>query len=93
MDLHFSCSECRFNFTEIDPEDPSRIFSYVLFVNDEEKYDIANCNPKVNAIELIEILDELNESGGEDFSILARRMRKFFENKIRAESYQPPFLC
>ena len=90
-----SCRECdllttllftwffRLNFTEIDPDDPSRIFSFVLIVNDEEKYDITNCNPKVNAIDLIDILDELNESGGEDISILARRMRKFFlEQKL-----------
>ena len=67
----------RLNFTEIDPDDPSRIFSFVLLVNDDEKYDIANCNPKIDDDELIEILDELNGSGGEDISILARRMRKF----------------
>ena len=67
----------RLNFTEIDPDDPSRIFSFVLLVNDEEKYEVANCNPKVDAMELIDIVEELNESGGEDISILARRMRKF----------------
>ena len=70
----------RLSFTDIDPEDPSRIFSFVLIVNDEEKYAITNCNPKVDAIELVDVLDELNESGGEDISILARRMRKFCPN-------------
>mmetsp|Transcript_13823 Transcript_13823/g.28529 ORF Transcript_13823/g.28529 Transcript_13823/m.28529 type:complete len:263 (+) Transcript_13823:76-864(+) len=72
-------AELKLNFTEIDPDDPSRIFSFVLIVNEEEKYDITNCNPKVNAIELVDILDELNESGGEDISILARRMRRAFK--------------
>ncbi len=83
-DWHF-----RLSFTEIDPEDPSRIFSFVLIVNEEEKYDITNCNPKVDAIELVDILDELNESGREDISILARRMRKFCEKKkIRTDLFQ-----
>lgn len=66
----------RLNFTEIDPDDPSKNFSFVLLVNDDEKYDIANCNPQIDAMELEDILEELNESGGEDISILARRMRK-----------------
>lgn len=77
-----SCFFCnlRLSFTDIDAEDPSKIFSFVLIVNDEEKYDITNCNPKVDAMELVDVLDELNESGGEDISILARRMRKFCPN-------------
>lgn len=82
----------RLTFTDIDPDDPSRIFSFGLIVNDEERYDITNCNPKVNAIELIDILDELNESGGEDISVLARRMRKFCRKrncfKLR-KNFQP----
>ena len=49
----------------------------MLVVNDDEKYDIINCEPKIDAIDLVEILEELNGSGGEDISILARRMRKF----------------
>lgn len=71
--------ELQLSFTDIDAEDPSRIFSFVLIVNDEEKYDITNCNPKVDAMELVDVLDELNESGGEDISILARRMRRAFK--------------
>jgi hypothetical protein len=66
----------RLNFTEIDPLDPSRVFSFVLLVNEDEKYDVTNCDPKIDEMELIDILEELNESGGEDISILARRMRK-----------------
>ena len=67
----------RLNFTEIDPDDPSRMFSFVLLVNDDEKYDIVDCDPEIDAVELKEILEELNRSGGEDISILARRMRKY----------------
>ena len=66
----------RLNFTEIDPAAPSNIFSFVLLVNEEEKYDVINCDPKIDASTLADILGELNESGGEDISILARRMRK-----------------
>jgi len=72
-------SGLKLNFTEIDPDDPSKNFSFVLLVNDDEKYDIANCNPQIDAMELEDILEELNESGGEDISILARRMRRAFK--------------
>lgn len=72
-------SELTLNFTEIDPDDPSKNFSFVLLVNDDEKYDIANCKPQIDAMELEDILEELNESGGEDISILARRMRRAFK--------------
>jgi hypothetical protein len=71
-------AELRLNFTEIDPVDSSRIFSFVLLVNDEEKYDVIKCDPKIDPLELAKILCELNESGGEDISILARRMRRAF---------------
>ena len=53
------------------------MFSFVLLVNDDEKYDIVDCDPEIDAVELKEILEELNRSGGEDISILARRMRKY----------------
>jgi hypothetical protein len=45
-----------------------------LLVNEEEKYDIEDCDPVVNAFELVEILDELNRT--ENMSALVRRMRK-----------------
>jgi len=75
-------AELQFNFTEIDLKDPSRISSFVLVVNDDEKYDIINCEPKIDAIDLVEILEELNGSGGEDISILARRMRRAFKKVL-----------
>ena len=53
------------------------MFSFVLLVNDDEKYDIVDCDPEIDAVELKDILGELNRSGGEDISILARRMRKY----------------
>ena len=49
----------------------------MLLVNDEEKYDIFDCDPNIDAKELADILEELNESDREDMSMLVRRMRKF----------------
>ena len=67
----------RLFFTHLDPADPSRKFSFVLLVNDEEKYDVIDCDPHIDAKELVEILEELNGTDREDMSMLVRRMRKF----------------
>lgn len=67
----------RFLFTELDPGDPSRKFAFVLFVNDDEKYDIIDCDPIIDGKILKDILEELNEKEREDMSLLVRRMRKF----------------
>lgn len=72
-------AQVQLNFTEIDPDDPLRIFSFVLLVNDVEKYDIINCDPRIEDKEMLEILEELNESSRDDICILARRMRKAFK--------------
>ena len=49
----------------------------MLLVNDEEKYDVIDCDPNIDAKELVEILEELNGTDREDMSMLVRRMRKF----------------
>ncbi|MGK3733167.1 MAG: hypothetical protein ACI8RD_000408, partial [Bacillariaceae sp.] len=49
----------------------------VFLVNDEEKYDIIECNPNIDAKVLADILEELNGTDREDMSMLVRRMRKF----------------
>jgi hypothetical protein len=46
----------------------------LLIVDEDDKFDIVECQPKVEATELLDILDDLNRS--EDMSALARRMRK-----------------
>lgn len=67
----------RFFFTELDPVDPSRKFSFVLDINDEEKYDIVDCDPNIDVKTLVDILEELNGTDRADMSMLVRRMRKF----------------
>jgi len=54
----------------------------VLFVNDEEKYDVADCDPNIDIKELAEILEKVNELESDDLSMLIRNMRKFLRNTI-----------
>jgi hypothetical protein len=61
-------------FTQVDPNDPTREFSFFLSVNEEERYDIVDCDPSIDVTELMEILENLNRD--EDMSALVRRMRK-----------------
>lgn len=76
-------AELHFFFTQLDPGDPLRTFSFVLRVNDDEKYDVYNCEPNIDSNELAEILEELNGSEREDMSMLARRMRRAFKKSVR----------
>jgi hypothetical protein len=46
-----------------------------LVVTEQEKFDIAECQPQIGALELAQILEDLNDT--EDMSTLARRMSKF----------------
>ena len=54
----------------------------MLFVNDEEKYDVVDYDQNIDKKELAEILEELNESECDDLSILVRNMRKFLRNTV-----------
>ena len=83
-----------FFFTQLDPGDPLRTFSFVLRVNDDEKYDVYNCEPNIDSNELAEILEELNGSEREDMSMLARRMRKFSVTRFGGmmTSFKPQIL-
>jgi hypothetical protein len=65
-----------FCFTKLDPSDPSREFSFLLIVDEDDKFDVVECQPTIEATQLIEIVAELNRT--EDMSVLARRMRKCF---------------
>ncbi len=67
-------SSYSFFFSQLDPNDPTRQFSFVLQVDDEDKYEIANCQPSIDAAILVEICNRLNDT--DDMSYLVRRMRK-----------------
>ncbi|KAG7355813.1 chromosome segregation protein Spc25 [Nitzschia inconspicua] len=68
----------RFCFTKLDSNDPSREFSFLLIVDDQDKFDIVECQPAIEATELVDILTELNRT--EDMSALTRRMRRVFKD-------------
>jgi len=76
-------AQLQFFFTELNPIDPSRKFSFVLDVNDEEKYDIVDCDPNIDVKILVDILEELNRTDlAADMSMLVRRMRRAFKEVL-----------
>ena len=68
----------RFAFTKLDEDDPSREFSFLLIVDEDDKYDIMDCDPDIPAAKLEGVLDELNQT--EDMSALARSMSKSIDS-------------
>jgi len=73
--------ELRFTFDHVDPNDPSRLFTFTLFLNDEDNYDVSYCNPKIDSKDIAKILEETNASSdAENMSILARLMRRAFKS-------------
>ncbi|CAJ1914797.1 unnamed protein product [Cylindrotheca closterium] len=69
-------NELRFIFTQLDPEVPTRQFSFVLQVDRNDKYEISNCEPSVDAIVLVDVTHRLNRA--DDYMYLAQRMRQAF---------------
>jgi hypothetical protein len=47
---------------------------FALHVNDDEEYEIVNCEPPIDAKTLIDVGQTVNENG--DISAMVRRMRK-----------------
>ena len=59
----------------MDPEDPARQFSFVLQVDDLDRYEVCNCEPSLDASVILEATKHLNDT--DDMSYLVRKMRKF----------------
>ena len=68
----------RFAFTQIDRDDPDRIFAFTLKVNDEDDaWEVEECNPPLKAGALIRLVDTLNTSGEpNDIGGFVRGMRE-----------------
>ena len=64
-----------FKFTQLDKKDPSREFVFALHLDDDDKYEIVNCEPAIDAKTLLEIGQAVNNDG--DTSVMVRRMRKY----------------
>ena len=65
----------RFSFSRLDENDPGRRCSFVLNVNDEEKFAISDCQPALDSTEIGGILEEVNDT--DSMAILATSMSKF----------------
>lgn len=68
-------SNFRFTFTQLDAGDPTRSFSFVLNINDEDTYEVEDTLPPVDSIILHELLEKLNET--DDLSVFCCGMRKY----------------
>ena len=68
-------SRLKIAFTNVDPADPSRLFFFVVFVDQDEQYHIEQVEPGVGSI--ADLMHRLNETN--DFSSFVRNMRKKFQ--------------
>jgi kinetochore protein Spc25 len=72
--------DCRFRFTELDPNDPSREFSFLLDADLDEAYDIQECDPPLDPRTQESISERFNES--DDMSEFIRGMRRAFQDTL-----------
>lgn len=82
--LHFAYSHLstllsshRFTFTHLDAGDPSRTFSFVLNVNEEDIYDVEETSPPLHPSDLEPLLENLNDDP-DNLSAFCRGMRNAF---------------
>lgn len=65
----------RVTFTNIDPQAPTRAFTFQVYVDTSDRYHVNNCEPAVSDVQIL--VDTLNSSN--DFSAFVRSMRKSFK--------------
>ena len=75
--------EFRFIFTQVDPDEPTRQFSFLLQVDKNDKYEVCDCKPSIDATIILDVTERLNKK--DDYVYLAQRMRKL------ALDYRPWF--
>jgi hypothetical protein len=63
-------------FTKIDPSEPARKFTFAVFVDRGDMYQLKECSPDVPAC--ADLLERLNETN--DFSWFVQMMRKEFKS-------------
>jgi len=73
-------NELQFMFTQLDPKDPTREFSFVLKVDKHDKYEVYDCKPSVDASTLLDVEERLNQE--DDYVYLARTMRQAFAETV-----------
>mmetsp|Transcript_1021 Transcript_1021/g.1092 ORF Transcript_1021/g.1092 Transcript_1021/m.1092 type:complete len:234 (+) Transcript_1021:282-983(+) len=68
----------KLSFTHIDPNDHSREFYFVVFLDRNDVYHIQEVNPVIGNVQ--PLINELNETN--NFSLFVRRMRKRFKELV-----------
>jgi hypothetical protein len=68
-----------FTFTQLDAGDPKRCFSFVLVANEEDTYEVDDCND-VDETVLEDLLEKLNET--DDLSAFMLGMRRAFSGTV-----------
>jgi kinetochore protein Spc25 len=63
--------------TLIDPENPARPFSFAVFVNAKNKYEVLRCEPRVDFDALLTNLNQDN-----NFSLFVQNMRRLFKKLV-----------
>jgi hypothetical protein len=74
-DLRLQCE-----FTQIDEVCPEQTFTFVLNVNEEDEYEVEDCNPFLNASIVLKLVQDLNETSlWSDFIV---GMREAFKESL-----------
>ncbi len=63
LEFQKASNDCmKFNFINIDPALPSRVFSFVIFVDSSNMYQLVETSPQLRREDCLEALERLNKS-------------------------------
>ena len=68
------------NFTQIDPKNPNKAFSFLLCVTEGDRYEVEGCCPDLNAEVILSMVDDLNRN--DDFAACIKNMRRAFKESL-----------
>jgi len=68
-------NKLKLTFTQIDPSNPGREFSFTLNVNDQNKYEVTDCDPEMSIVG--KLVEKVNNDN--DFGAFVKAMRKGFQ--------------
>jgi len=79
----------RYNFTQLDPQDPDRVFTFCLNVTQDDLYEVEDCSPRLNSTVVMELVDELNAalSPSDGISEFIRGMRRAFKQALSSYTH------
>ncbi len=66
----------RFVFTQVDPKTPAREFSFQMFVDESDTYQLLDCSPALPSTTLAQIMNTLNQDN--DITRFTVSMRREF---------------